>query len=163
MNEALRTPNHEYFVELRLYADSLTPSEITRYLCLQPTNSSDGRAVRRDGTSVRPFWGYGPLDEDGCPVKWESLEQGLDFLLGCIAPVRTKILEISQSVAGIWWCGHFQTSFDGGPTLSSNVLAEIASYGLPLFIDNYFTPTTETGVSATACRYSNSPCDDSTG
>jgi hypothetical protein len=48
------------------------------------------------------------------------------------------VVDLSQTFDGIWWCGHFQSSLDGGPTLSPRILADVASFGLPLFIDNYF-------------------------
>jgi hypothetical protein len=32
----------------------------------------------------------------------------------------------------------FSASFDGGPTLSPELLRELADFGVPVFIDNYF-------------------------
>lgn len=138
MTELVQTSNHTYTVELRFSDDRLEPSEVTRRLCLQPTNASDSLTVGRTGRKKRPFWAYNGQGEEGFQPEWQSLEQGLDFLLQRLAPLRPIVVELSQSYQGLWWCGHFQASFDGGPTLSSHVLAEIASYGLPLFIDNYF-------------------------
>lgn len=43
----------------------------------------------------------------------------------------------------VWWCGHFQSSFDGGPELPAELLTEIGSYGIPLYIDNYFNEPDE--------------------
>lgn len=134
----MHTPNHSYTVELRFSGEGLVPSEITRRLRLQPTNSSDGLSIKSKGGRQRPFWAYNGQGEDGFQPEWQSLEQGLDFLLRRLDPLRATVIDLSQSFEGLWWCGHFQASFDGGPTLSSKVLAEIASYGLPLFIDNYF-------------------------
>ena len=133
-----RTPNHSYTVELRFTGDGLIPSEITHQLCLQPTNSSDSLPISASGREIRPFWAYNGQGEDKFQSEWQSLEQGLDFLLRRLAPLQVTVMELSQRFEGLWWCGHFQASFDGGPTLSSKVLAEIAGYGLPLYIDNYF-------------------------
>lgn len=140
MSELVQIPNHTYMVELRFYGDALEPSEITRRLCLQPSTTSDDLPVGPKGRKRRPVWGYNGQGEDGFQSEWQSLEQGLDFVLRRIAPLQATVVELSQDFKGIWWCGHFQASFDGGPTLSSKTLAEIASYGLPLFIDNYFAP-----------------------
>ncbi len=72
-------------------------------------------------------------------AKWESFEDGLMFVARRFAPIRATVVDLSKIYSGIWWCGHFQNSFDGGPTLSPKCLAEIASFGLPLFIDNYLS------------------------
>lgn len=138
LSDPQQTPNHSYTVELRFFGDSLEPSEISRRLNLQPSNSSDALIGSTRGRKIRPFWAYNGQGEDEFQPEWQSLEQGLDFLLRRLAPLRATVIELTQSFEGIWWCGHFQTGFDGGPTLSSKVLAEIARYGLPLFIDNYF-------------------------
>jgi hypothetical protein len=130
--------NHAYTVELRFYGDALEPVEVTRYLDLLPSNSSVGKG----GTAkraVRPFWAYNGHGKVGFQSEWASLEQGLEFLLQQLRPLHGKIVDLSKRFDGIWWCGHFQASFDGGPTLSAKVLAEVASYGLPLFVDNYFS------------------------
>jgi hypothetical protein len=130
--------NHIYTVELRFYGDELEPSEISRRLCLNPTNSSDISIASSKERKIRPFWAYDGQGEHGFQSEWYSLEDGVNFLLGRLMHLRETVVELSQTFEGIWWCGHFQSSFDGGPTLPSNLLAEIASYGLPIFIDNYF-------------------------
>lgn len=133
-----QTVNHSYTVELRFTGDGLVPSEITRRLCLEPTNSLDSLTGSAKGRKRRPFWAYNGQSEDKPESEWLSLEQGFEFLLQHLAPCKTTVIELSQDFEGIWWCGHFQDSFDGGPKLSSEILTEIASYGIPLFIDNYF-------------------------
>lgn len=130
--------NHIYTVELRFYGDDLKPLEISRHLCLNPTNSSDILTISSERKKIRPFWTYDGHGEDGFESQWDSLEDGMNFLLRQLIHVRSKVVELSQKFEGIWWCGHFQSSFDGGPTFSSNLMAEIATYGIPIFIDNYF-------------------------
>jgi len=134
-----QSSNHVYTVELRFSGDSLVPSEITQRLNLQPTNSSDGSQESPKGRKRRPFWAYSGQGESGFQSEWLSLEEGLKFVLVRVSSHRPKILEIAKQFNGVWWCGHFQKSFDGGPTLSPEVLAELASYGLPISIDNYFS------------------------
>lgn len=122
--------DHIYTVEIRFFGDVLNREEITQFLGLHPKNCLD-----RNKNKV---WGYNGEGENGFQIEWESLEQGLYFLFFILSPLRTKIIEISKKYRGIWWCGHFQESFDGGPTLSPEILVELASYELPIFIDNYF-------------------------
>lgn len=138
MNTNVDPLNHIYTVELRFFGDGLNPAEITRRVRLSPTRSS-GDLVGPNGRKLRPFWAYSGESEAGFQPNWPSLEQGLDFLLGQLAPFRESLIELSEDHQGIFWCGHFQSSFDGGPMLSPRVMANIASYRLPLFIDNYFS------------------------
>ena len=138
-----QTSNHVYTVELRFSGDTLEPFEITQKLNVQPTNSSDGLDDTAKGRKRRPFWAYNGQGEEGFQSEWQSLEQGLDFLLRRLSRHRPTMIELAQKFDGLWWCGHFQNSFDGGPTLSPRVLAEIASYEIPLAIDNYFSSESE--------------------
>jgi hypothetical protein len=131
-------PNHRYTVEIRFVGDRLDPSEISRRLHLQPSSSMAQIAAGSSGRRRIPFWAYNGKGEAGFCAEWQSLEQGLEFLVQRIAPVRSVVIELSKSFNGIWWCGHFQSSFDGGPTLSPRILVDVASFGLPLSIDNYF-------------------------
>jgi hypothetical protein len=63
----------------------------------------------------------------------------LEFLLKNLSSKKADIADLATQFDGFWWCGHFQTSFDGGPTLSPKLLTEISSYGIPLSIDNDFS------------------------
>jgi hypothetical protein len=138
MNELMQMPNHIYTVELRFYGNGLKPSEVTQRLFLEPTSSSDNLTLSLKGRKINSFLAYSGQDKDGFHSEWQSLEEGLDFLLQKIASRKAAIIDLSRDFEGIWWCGHFQASFDGGPTLSPKILTEISSYGLPFFIDNYF-------------------------
>lgn len=139
MSETMKTLNHTYSIELCFFGDELRSDDITRCLSLQATRSSDGLLVRSDGRKRVPFWAYNGQGEEGFQLEWESLENGLWFLLRKLTPLQPEIIRLSKIFEGYWRCGHFQTSFDGGPVLSSKVLAEVAGYGLPLSIDNYFS------------------------
>jgi hypothetical protein len=134
-------PGHSYTVEIRFYGDRLDPVEVSQRIHLQPSSSLAHSADTSSGRIRRPFWAYNGEGEEGFLPEWQSLELGLEFLARRLAPLRSTVIELSQSFEGIWWCGHFQASFDGGPTLSPKILAEIASFGLPLSIDNYFAAT----------------------
>lgn len=133
------SPAHSYVVELCFTGDGLEPAEITRRLGLQPRDAPADLNLSSSRRRRRPFWAYNGHCEDGFQREWSSLETGLSFLLRHLVARRTVVIDLSKSFEGLWRCGHFQASFDGGPTLSAGVLAAIASFGLPLSIDNYFS------------------------
>ncbi len=130
---------HTYTVELRIIGQQLDPRVISKRLDLAASaelSPSQGQA----GTRRRePFWAYNGKGEVGFQSDWTSLDEGLQFLLGCLRSRKPEIAAIAREFRAIWWCGHFQTSFDGGPTLSAELMMEIGSYGIPLSIDNYFS------------------------
>ena len=122
-------------MEFRLYGDLLDPVEVSSIIGLQATTSSKGERI---GKRPRlPFWGYNGSDDPQFQDEWQSLEDGLALVSRRLKPYRSIIGRLSERFDGIWWCGHFQSSFDGGPTLSPRLLADIASFGCPLFLDNY--------------------------
>lgn len=136
-------PDHYYTVELRFMGETLDPAEITALLTLPPSTTCQStgacrpndRRIRRERT---PFWGYDGHDVEGYQYEWPTLEEGLSFVLKRIRPLRAMIIELSHRYHAFWWCGHFQSSFCGGPTLSPKLLAELASYGIELDIDTYY-------------------------
>ena len=67
------------------------------------------------------------------------MEEGLTFLLKILSTRKAEIITLAHQFDAVWWIGHFQSSFDGGPTLSPKLMAEISSYEIPLSIDNYFS------------------------
>lgn len=130
---------HIYTVELRFSGDQLDPSDVSARLKVPASNTSDRPMVELAGRRRRPFWSYNGIDQAGFQADWESLDVGLKFLLGCLSDRKEEINWLAKQFNGRWWCGHFQSSFDGGPTLSPELLTEISAYGLPLTIDNYFS------------------------
>ena len=130
---------HIYTVELRFYGDHLEPSEISSKLNLQPSHSFSRSQNQSSKRKMQPFWGYNGQGALGFQTDWISLEDGLEFLLKDLNSKKSEIAVLAGQCDGLWWCGHFQTSFDGGPTLSPKLLNEISSYGIPLSIDNYFS------------------------
>lgn len=128
---------HEYTVEFRISSAELVPASITEALGLEP---SLVRQVgeRRSETKVwqKALWAY-----NGFPPtpEWSSLEDGLTFLLDRLEPLQKQIDNYKQSYELIFWCGHFQSSFDGGPTLSAELMSRLGAFGVDLHIDNYLT------------------------
>lgn len=140
MSDSLQTDvGHTYTVEIRFTGDRLDPSDISRRMRLEPVRSLTLTPAPVKARKQRPFWAYNGQGEVGFSSEWRSLEAGFGFLVRRLTPMRSVVLELAQEFEGIWWCGHFQASFDGGPTLSPEALADISSFGLPLFIDNYFS------------------------
>ena len=129
---------HEYTVELRISGADLVPTTITQALGLEP---SLVRQVgeRRSEQKVwdHALWGYNGFPPD-TPKFWASLEEGLTFLLDKLEPFHRDIENYKQKYDAVWWCGHFQSSFDGGPSLSATVMRRLADFGVELYVDNYF-------------------------
>jgi len=131
---------HEYTVEFRIYSETLDPDVITRELGLQPCQVRIQGSLRSGGKSTHTgMWGFDGTDEETAGNKnWDSLEEGLAYVMDKLWPVREKIAKYAGNGESIWWCGHFQSSFDGGPHLSPNLLRRLGEFGAPLYIDNYF-------------------------
>jgi hypothetical protein len=113
---------------------------VSDYLNLQPGNSSAQTVDRGkiDGKKYKKFWGYSGNNLENFQEEWDSFEDGLNFLMQALTPYKMRIIELAEVYETMWWCGHFQSSFDGGPTLSAKVLSDISTFTIPMYIDNYF-------------------------
>lgn len=139
MKNDLQQSPHVYTVELRFSGVNLKPAEISKRLDLRATVESQAANNRNSGRVRLPFWGYDGEGAYGYQSEWDNLEEGLLFLMGCLRHRKREISDIAREYHAVWWCGHFQASFDGGPTLSPEMLTELASFRIPLAIDNYFS------------------------
>lgn len=129
---------HEYTVELRIHGADLVPATITQALRLDPITVREVGERRAEGRVWdQAVWSYNGFPMD-TPHHWESLEDGLTFLLDRLESLRSQIDEYKHIYDIVFWCGHFQSSFDGGPTLSTQLMRRLADFGVDLFIDNYF-------------------------
>jgi hypothetical protein len=126
-----------YTVELRVESEHLLPDQVSIDLGLEP--SFVRRAgERRSGTSVfsKSVWAFGGAR----PAKeWNSIEDGLHHLLDVLTPKRTQLEPYFQQCSVYWWCGKFQSSFDGTLTLSPATLSALAKFGAPLTLASYFS------------------------
>jgi hypothetical protein len=138
MSKERKAMAHIYTVELRFSGDQLEPTEISARLNLQSSHEFSQIQNQSSTRKKQPYWAYDGKGEIGYQDEWESLEDGFEFLLGNLTTRKSKIIALANQFNGIWWCAHFQSSFDGGPTLSPKLLTELGSYGIPLNIDNYF-------------------------
>jgi hypothetical protein len=129
---------HEYTIELRISGTELVPGTITQALGLEPSLVRQVGERRGEGKVWdQALWGYNGFSAD-TSKSWASLEDGLTFLLDRLEPVRSEIEKYIQKYDAVWWCGHLQSSFDGGPTLSAKLMRRLADFGVELYIDSYF-------------------------
>jgi hypothetical protein len=136
---------HEYTVELRISGAELVPATVTLALGLEPSSVrelGERRSERRVWDEA--LWGYNGYPSD-TPRFWTSLEEGLSFLLDRLEPLRSEIDNYKQKYDAVWWCGHFQSSFDGGPMLTAELMGRLADFGVDLYIDNYFAESNPRG------------------
>lgn len=84
------------------------------------------------------MWSYDGSTDDGV-MEWSSLEEGLLSVMNIPWSRRTMIEAYSRRFDVRWWCGHFQSSFEGGPTFSVALLRKLAEFGVPIYLDNYFS------------------------
>jgi hypothetical protein len=53
----------------------------------------------------------------------------LSFVLDKVAAAQVLLEVYRRDYEVIWWCGHFQQAFDGGPLLSASLLERLAAFG----------------------------------
>jgi hypothetical protein len=129
---------HEYSVQFRIIGPELVPAIITQALNLEPCLVRQVGERRGEGKVWNEaLWGYSGFPSSTAKL-WSSLEEGLNFILDKLEPFRFQIENYKKKYDVVWWCGHFQSSFDGGPTLSATLLRRLADFGVDLYIDNYF-------------------------
>ena len=126
---------HQYTVELRVYGLTLDPDTITKETGLKPCQTRLAGARLGSKTFSESMWAF----DGGLEDRWHSLEDGLTAVLDRVEQRREALQRFGREHSLIWWCGHFQSSFDGGPRLSPALLKRLAEFGAELFIDNYFS------------------------
>ena len=129
---------HEYTVEFRIYGKELNPSDVTKDLALTPSLIQEIDHKLGTKRVEQSLWAFNAYKDDEAKI-WGSLDKGLEFLLKKLIPLKSKIDIYKSKYDLVLWCGHFQSSFDGGPTLSPDVLKLLSKFGVKLFIDNYFS------------------------
>jgi len=127
---------HSYKIELRIVGGELDPETVTRALGLSPSQiRRKGEKRGASSTWTKNMWAFDVLPRSG--HDWPQLEDGLTVLVEKFNPVRAKIHSFADSNEVYIWCGHFTSSFDGGPTLSPVVLSALANFGVQLMLDTY--------------------------
>lgn len=127
---------HEYTVEFRIFSETLDPVEITRELDLQPCQIRIEGATGPGGRFQHGMWAY---DGGEGSITWESLADGITFVLDKLWHHREALAKCKTDGDLVWWCGNFQSSFNGGPSLPPDLLKRLGEFGASLYIDNYFS------------------------
>ena len=127
---------HRYTVELRIMGPNIDPDEVTRTLGISPSQVRK-KGMRKSEVSTWPvsMWAL-EIVPDG-QKDWSSLEDGLTSLLSRISPLQAHIQNYMAAYDVCIWCGHFTSSFDGGPTLSPSILKLLGDTGVQLILDTY--------------------------
>lgn len=130
---------HSYDVALRITGKSLDPTETTAKLRLRPTQVRIAGHLRPGGKSFWPesMWEYrvSPKTSD----EWPSLEMGLTRILKKLHERKRILQNFQRSFHVSLFCGHYSSSFNGGPTLSPPLLKNLSDLGIELFLDTYFS------------------------
>jgi Domain of unknown function (DUF4279) len=137
-----KSVGHAYTVEFRIYGETLDPGTITIGLGLNPSHTAHAGTTRGPRVHRHSVWGYSGFEGGHLP-DWDFLEEGLAFVLNRLWPHRQLIAEYKTQFQVAWWVGHFQSNFDGGPSLSSSLLLRLGEFGADVFIDNHFVDTND--------------------
>lgn len=126
---------HAYTIEFRIYSEELGPEQITIDLGLRPSQTQILGTLGPRGIRKENMWAY---DGGEGQKSWERIEDGIGFVLNGLWSHLEMITRYKSNAKLLWWCGHFQSAFDGGPTLSPELLLRLGQFGAPLYIDTYF-------------------------
>jgi hypothetical protein len=134
---------HEYSVALRISGTKLDPTEVTMRLHLTPTQVRIAGQPRPGGKSAwdESMWEF-EVRPDG-KTAWPSLEEGLRTLLSSFQSLHETREHYQREFHVFLWCGHFSSSFDGGPALSSTLLKQLGDFGVELHLDTYSSAPTD--------------------
>lgn len=115
----------------------MDPDSVTAETGLHPCDVRRAEIGARGEILHQARWAYNGGGESGA-YDWDTLDEGLMFVLERVSGAADVFKKYGSTQLVTWWCGHFQSSFDGGPTLSPRLLARLGDFGAHLFIDNYF-------------------------
>lgn len=134
---------HRYSLELRIVGKDLEPENITRELGMAPTQvRKQGEPRNERSRWPDNTWSLDILTQDG-RSDWSSLEEGLAALLRMFDPIRDQLRSLAEANKILIWCGHFTSSFDGGPTLSAAMMKSLGEFGAELVLDTYCERSSE--------------------
>lgn len=128
---------HEYTAALRVSGERLDIPNVTQALGLQPTHVVLVGEPQHRGPAKKSVWSFEVFPRAG--GEWESLEDALASLMTAFTGRGSVVRQLQKEFEVYFWCGHFSSSFDGGPTLSPDLLRRLGEFGVELRIDNYFS------------------------
>jgi hypothetical protein len=112
----------------------LDVGQVSVELGLTPTQTRTvGERTSADAVCDKGLWELEVFPK-GLP-DWDSLEAGLTALLKILVSHTKLLKEYSKKHDVFIWCGHFSSSFDGGPHLSAEILRALGDFGVPLYLD----------------------------
>lgn len=120
---------HEYSIELRIEGAGLDIAQVSRWLGLEPT-----LILEHDETTI---WSYDGGESFDDPRYWSSFEEGMNFVLVKLLPIKQEIESLKSKYEVYFWCGHFYDSFDGGPHFSAKLLADLGELGVPIYLETH--------------------------
>ena len=126
---------HKYTVALRISGETLDAPALTQALGIEPTHAVRVGEARLRGLAQKPLWSFEVFPTGS--GEWDSLEDGLQALLRVFASRIATIRQLQQQFEVFLWCGHFSSSFDGGPRLSAQMLKTLGDFGVELYLDSY--------------------------
>lgn len=131
---------HTYSVALAISGDDLDEAALSGLAVLK-----DG-AFREKGEPLAPgsrskastkSWWLSFDPREGKP-EWQSLDEGLKYLVEELQPVREVLHELGKRFSVSAYCGHFGSGFGGGPSILPETLGKLADLGLTLTIKTYW-------------------------
>ncbi len=135
---------HTYSVALRICGAELDAAEVSANLKLKSTQT---RVIGQPRFSTNSVWDESMWEYEVRPTKdkvvWDSLEDGLRAIFAAFVSREEALRKYQQRYKVFLWCGHFSTSFCGGPTFSPRLLKELADFGVELILDSYFSDEPE--------------------
>lgn len=132
---------HTYSVALRIEGEGVNPTEISAELGMESSYSRErGEPRGSSGIFEEGLWSYAGTNNS---KKWSSLEEGLLAVMSDLLPQIDLIKNYGSDKKVYWWCGHFQSSFNGGPEFSADLFKKLNHFGIPLVLDNYFSGTNQ--------------------
>ncbi len=127
---------HTYTVSLRISSAELDVAQVTKELGLAPTQTRMvGERKSADEVWDKALWELEVFPKGR--TDWDSLEVRLATLLKIFVSQTKTLQKYSKKHDIFIWCGHFSSSFDGGPHLSAEMLRALGEFGVPLWFDVY--------------------------
>jgi len=83
------------------------------------------------------MWEYEVRPNRNPKRDWSSLEEGLTKIISAFRSRKRLLRNYQRRFKVCIFCGHFSSTFNGGPTFSPSLLKELGNLGIELFLDTY--------------------------
>ena len=125
-----------YTVEFRIEGVDLIPLEITKLLKLSPSQTR----IYTKEINKNSLWSYDGVSfekDDFIESEWNTLEEGLLFILDHLLPKKRIIKSKLNMYKRYLWCGSFQESFDATIRFSPELLQKLSLFDTEVIVTNY--------------------------